>query len=228
MKDLRAPCSRPSSQYLIPFLLVLSVVVFVHEFGHYWVARRNGVRIEVFSIGFGPELFGRNDRHGTRWKFSADPARRLRQDAGRRRRGERHRRRRPRARPGQLPEQDRLAADGDRGRRPDRQLPLRDRGAGDPVRRRRPAVHAGRGRRGPAGQPGRRGGPRCPATGSPRSTASRSRASRSCRRSCSRQRRPAARCCRSTATARPLELTVTPAMQRDRRTASATQHQVWR
>ena len=60
-------------QYLIPFLLVLSVVVFVHEFGHYWVARRNGVRIEVFSIGFGPELFGRNDRHGTRWKFSAIP-----------------------------------------------------------------------------------------------------------------------------------------------------------
>lgn len=59
--------------YLVPFLLVLSVVVFVHEFGHYWVARRNGVRIEVFSIGFGPELFGRNDRHGTRWKFSAVP-----------------------------------------------------------------------------------------------------------------------------------------------------------
>jgi regulator of sigma E protease len=61
------------TQYLIPFLLVLSVVVFVHEFGHYWVARRNGVRIEVFSIGFGPELFGRNDRHGTRWKFSLIP-----------------------------------------------------------------------------------------------------------------------------------------------------------
>jgi regulator of sigma E protease len=61
------------TQYLVPFLLILSVVVFVHEFGHYWVARRNGVRIEVFSIGFGPELFGRNDRHGTRWKFSAIP-----------------------------------------------------------------------------------------------------------------------------------------------------------
>jgi regulator of sigma E protease len=60
-------------QYLIPFLLVLSVVVFVHEFGHYYIARRNGVRIEVFSIGFGPELFGRNDRHGTRWKFCAIP-----------------------------------------------------------------------------------------------------------------------------------------------------------
>lgn len=60
-------------QYLIPFLVVLSVVVFVHEFGHYWVARRNGVKVETFSIGFGPELFGRNDRHGTRWKFSAIP-----------------------------------------------------------------------------------------------------------------------------------------------------------
>jgi regulator of sigma E protease len=61
------------TQYLIPFLVILSVVVFVHEFGHYWVARRNGVRIETFSIGFGPELFGRNDRRGTRWKFSLIP-----------------------------------------------------------------------------------------------------------------------------------------------------------
>lgn len=61
------------TQYLIPFLLILSVVVFVHEFGHYWVARRNRVRIEVFSIGFGPELFGVNDRRGTRWKFSLIP-----------------------------------------------------------------------------------------------------------------------------------------------------------
>lgn len=59
--------------YLIPFLVVLTVLVFVHELGHYWVARRNGVRVEVFSIGFGPELFGWNDRAGTRWKFSAVP-----------------------------------------------------------------------------------------------------------------------------------------------------------
>jgi regulator of sigma E protease len=59
--------------YAIPFILVLSLVVFVHEFGHYWVARRNRVRVETFSIGFGPELFGRTDRHGTRWKFSAIP-----------------------------------------------------------------------------------------------------------------------------------------------------------
>src|SRR3954451_24062508 len=59
--------------YVGVFLIVLTVLVFVHEFGHYWVARRNGVRIEVFSIGFGPELFGWNDRLGTRWKFSAIP-----------------------------------------------------------------------------------------------------------------------------------------------------------
>ncbi|WP_448202924.1 RIP metalloprotease RseP [Azospirillum sp. sgz302134] len=58
---------------LLSFLLVLTVLVFVHELGHYLVARRNGVRIEVFSIGFGPELFGWTDRTGTRWKFSAIP-----------------------------------------------------------------------------------------------------------------------------------------------------------
>lgn len=55
------------------FLLLLTVLVFVHEMGHYLVARLCGVRVEVFSIGFGPELFGRNDAHGTRWKFSAIP-----------------------------------------------------------------------------------------------------------------------------------------------------------
>lgn len=59
--------------YLIPFLFVLTVVVFFHELGHFWVARRCGVRVLVFSIGFGPELFGFNDRHGTRWKLSAIP-----------------------------------------------------------------------------------------------------------------------------------------------------------
>ena len=59
--------------YIIPFLVVLTVLVFFHELGHYLVARRNGVRVEVFSIGFGPELFGWNDRAGTRWKFSAIP-----------------------------------------------------------------------------------------------------------------------------------------------------------
>jgi regulator of sigma E protease len=59
--------------YLISFLVILTVLVFVHELGHFWVARRCGVRVEVFSIGFGPELIGFNDRHGTRWKFSALP-----------------------------------------------------------------------------------------------------------------------------------------------------------
>lgn len=55
------------------FLIVLSVLVFVHEFGHYWVARRCGVKVEEFSIGFGRELFGWNDRAGTRWKFCLIP-----------------------------------------------------------------------------------------------------------------------------------------------------------
>ena len=59
--------------YLGPFLLVLTVLVFVHELGHYLMARRNGVRVEVFSIGFGPEIYGWNDSHGTRWKISWIP-----------------------------------------------------------------------------------------------------------------------------------------------------------
>lgn len=58
---------------VVAFLVVLTVLVFVHELGHYVIARRNGVRIEIFSIGFGPELFGWHDRAGTRWKFSAVP-----------------------------------------------------------------------------------------------------------------------------------------------------------
>src|SRR5215469_17925519 len=55
------------------FVVILTVLVFVHEFGHYITARWNRVRVEVFSIGFGPELFGWWDRAGTRWKFSAIP-----------------------------------------------------------------------------------------------------------------------------------------------------------
>ena len=58
---------------VIPFLVVLTVVVFVHELGHFWVARRAGVAVSVFSIGFGPELLGMTDRKGTRWKLSALP-----------------------------------------------------------------------------------------------------------------------------------------------------------
>jgi len=60
-------------RYLIPFLFVLSLVVFFHELGHFLVARWCGVRILVFSIGFGPELLGFYDRHGTRWKIAAVP-----------------------------------------------------------------------------------------------------------------------------------------------------------
>src|SRR5229473_7292852 len=59
--------------YLVPFLFVLSLVVFFHELGHFLIARLCGVRVLVFSIGFGPELLGFNDRHGTRWKVSAIP-----------------------------------------------------------------------------------------------------------------------------------------------------------
>lgn len=59
--------------YLIPFLFVLTLVVFFHELGHFLVARWCGVKVLVFSIGFGPELFGFNDRRGTRWQISAIP-----------------------------------------------------------------------------------------------------------------------------------------------------------
>lgn len=61
------------THYAWSFILVLSVIVFVHEFGHYLAARLCGVRVETFSIGFGRELFGFNDGHGTRWKFSLLP-----------------------------------------------------------------------------------------------------------------------------------------------------------
>jgi regulator of sigma E protease len=59
--------------YIVPFLVILTALVFVHEFGHFLIARWNGVRVEVFSIGFGPEVFGWWDRTGTRWKFSTIP-----------------------------------------------------------------------------------------------------------------------------------------------------------
>ncbi|MEQ8949735.1 RIP metalloprotease RseP [Parvibaculum sp.] len=59
--------------YLIPFLFVLTVVVFFHELGHFSVARWFGVKVDTFSIGFGREIFGWNDKHGTRWKLSWVP-----------------------------------------------------------------------------------------------------------------------------------------------------------
>ncbi|MEZ5888816.1 MAG: RIP metalloprotease RseP [Xanthobacteraceae bacterium] len=59
--------------YIIPFLFVLTIVVFFHELGHFLVARLHRIRVLVFSLGFGPELLGYNDRTGTRWKLSAVP-----------------------------------------------------------------------------------------------------------------------------------------------------------
>jgi regulator of sigma E protease len=59
--------------YIVPFLFVLTIVVFFHELGHFLVARWCGVTIKAFSIGFGPEIVGFNDRLGTRWKISAIP-----------------------------------------------------------------------------------------------------------------------------------------------------------
>jgi regulator of sigma E protease len=59
--------------YAVPFLFVLTIVVFFHELGHFLVARWAGVKVLTFSLGFGPELVGFNDRHGTRWKISAVP-----------------------------------------------------------------------------------------------------------------------------------------------------------
>jgi regulator of sigma E protease len=58
---------------ILPFIVILTILVFVHELGHYLVAIFNGVKVEVFSIGFGRELFGYTDKYGTRWKFSLVP-----------------------------------------------------------------------------------------------------------------------------------------------------------
>ena len=54
---------------IVPFLLVLSVLVYVHEMGHYLAAKSNGIKVEAFSIGFGKEIFGWTNKHGTRWKI---------------------------------------------------------------------------------------------------------------------------------------------------------------
>lgn len=59
--------------YAIPFLAALTVIVFIHELGHFLVARWCGVDVEAFSIGFGREIFGWNDRKGTRWKVAWIP-----------------------------------------------------------------------------------------------------------------------------------------------------------
>ena len=59
--------------YIIPFLILILVVVFIHEYGHYYFARKYGVGVTDFSIGFGKELFGWNDKSGTRWKICVIP-----------------------------------------------------------------------------------------------------------------------------------------------------------
>ena len=59
--------------FIFPFLILLTVVVFVHEYGHYYFARKYGVGVTDFSIGFGKEIFGFNDKSGTRWKFCLIP-----------------------------------------------------------------------------------------------------------------------------------------------------------
>lgn len=60
-------------EYFLPFIVLLSVIVFAHEWGHFWFARRNKVKVENFAIGFGPELVGFTDRLGTRWSFNIVP-----------------------------------------------------------------------------------------------------------------------------------------------------------
>ena len=59
--------------YILPFIVLIIVVVFIHEYGHYYFARRYGVGVTDFSIGFGKELFGWNDKSGTRWKICCIP-----------------------------------------------------------------------------------------------------------------------------------------------------------
>ena len=59
--------------YVVPFLFVLTIVVFFHELGHFLMARWCGIKVLVFSVGFGPEIAGFYDRYGTRWKISAIP-----------------------------------------------------------------------------------------------------------------------------------------------------------
>ncbi len=59
--------------FILPFIILLTVVVFVHEYGHYYFAKKYGVGVTDFSIGFGREIFGINDKNGTRWKFCLIP-----------------------------------------------------------------------------------------------------------------------------------------------------------
>ena len=55
--------------YILPFLILILIVVFIHEYGHYYFAKKYGVGVTDFSIGFGKEIFGWKDKSGTRWKI---------------------------------------------------------------------------------------------------------------------------------------------------------------
>ena len=55
--------------YILPFIVLILIVVFIHEYGHYYFAKKFGVGVTDFSIGFGKEIFGWNDKSGTRWKI---------------------------------------------------------------------------------------------------------------------------------------------------------------
>lgn len=59
--------------YIVPFIVLLGILVFVHEFGHFLIARRSGVQVTDFSIGFGKQLWGFTDKHNTKWKICAIP-----------------------------------------------------------------------------------------------------------------------------------------------------------
>ena len=59
---------------IIAFVVALSIIVAIHEYGHYIVGRWSGIHAEVFSLGFGPVLASRVDKHGTKWQFAALPS----------------------------------------------------------------------------------------------------------------------------------------------------------
>ena len=61
------------TDFIIPFIILISIVVFIHEYGHYYFAKKYGVYVTDFSIGFGKEIFGWNDKSGTRWKICMIP-----------------------------------------------------------------------------------------------------------------------------------------------------------
>ena len=69
LKDLIKNNRFKMLNYLLPFIILILIVVFIHEYGHYYFARKYGVGVTDFSIGFGKEIFGWNDKSGTRWKI---------------------------------------------------------------------------------------------------------------------------------------------------------------